>query len=284
MTTTAQSTPATAPPTEPSSACTTIPTPATIIDPHTSSVLALIQRISSIEHSITVDSPSLPIQTIDYPALPPTFSQVLDPSSSTSNSASGSLANKRSSLINSLTSPSNSTSGSSIRIATTQPNPFHDLLSKFNELNSVWHRLEDDTMRNFFVQYSLWENEFGKKLEPVSTANTLTYKQSVLLTSYEQLLKTAELFNTLHSLLPVLDKQPLPNLVQFQTNISTHHQVLLVQAHHAQKLTEQIENFVTLYNQLMDHISRKFVHWDAQINKWENVVDQLVAKKQERAK
>jgi hypothetical protein len=231
----------------------------------TASVISLLNRVSQLEQSILCNSPSVPIEQPNFPALPNSFTQPPEPIkprlSVISSTASG------------LTSPTKPTEASQ------EPHYLHNLLSKFNELSEVWSKLEDDSMRQFFVKYALFEPQMNRKLDLNTNDLSLTMKQSVILTSYDQLQTAAAQFEEVQKLLPILDKQPLQNIEQFTNNIHKHSILLQQSAAYADKLNGQIEQFVTLYNQLIDHISRKFVNWDAQLKKWENSVDQLIAKR-----
>jgi len=236
-----------------------------------SSILSLSSRVSNLEQQIDCEGQSFPLELKPFPPLP---NQLTKPPETA----------KRVSIINttgnSLLSPTKPTA------APVDPNDESNylptLLSKFNELSTVWSKLEDDTMRQFFVRYALFEPELKRRLDLNTVELSLTMKQSILLSSYEELQQTAKLFGQLQQSTTVLDKQPIQNIEQFRSNINKHNELLQISTEQAAKLNDQIEQFVTIYNQLMDFISRKFVNWDSQLKKWESIVDKLAASKQKK--
>jgi hypothetical protein len=243
-----------------------IPDPSpSLYDSLSSSMFSLLSRISSLEQSIYVDAKSVPIEPPQLPALPAALTVPPEPVRRISIiGASASLLSPK--------SPSPSL----------EPQFLPNLLSKLDELSMVWGRLEDETMRNFFVKYTIYEPELMRKLDLNTHELSTVMKQAILLSSYNELVSTGEQLKQLQQLQTEMEKQPFNNIHTFAQTVQSQNQIFRVQHSQALILHSQIEQFLTLYNQLMDYISRKFVNMDATIKKWETIVDKIAQTKSKK--
>jgi len=141
------------------------------------------------------------------------------------------------------------------------------------ELHAQWKRMADSAFQRFFTKYE----ELTWLLESESSAATLALstsaKRSVLTSGARDFAHTARLLEAATKLLPTLDAQPIQNLPSVVSALRNVCVLVEARTSAAQKLHNEIDQFIDLYNSVMDMLARKFLLFDAKLSQWEAMVD-----------